>query len=221
MAEIVARARAADTGGLERELIVVDDGSTDGTAAALAVSADVRVLSHHANRGKGAAVKTGLAAAHGDIFLIQDGDLEYCPDDYRIVLEPLLAGKADAVLGTRFAGERPRFFFGQRRSPFFTHYIGNLAIVRLTNLLYDAAISDYEGGYKAFRREAVAGLSITADGFEFDNELVCKLMRRGARITEVSIRYCPRGYEEGKKIRWTDGVRILWTIVRWRFAPLD
>lgn len=218
-AAVVAAAQAADVGGLTREIIVVDDGSSDGTAAVLERLPGVRFLRHAENRGKGGALKTALAAASGDLVLIQDGDLEYDCGDYRAVLAPLVEGRADFVMGSRFLFERPRFFFGERRSPFFTHYIGNLTIVALTNLLYDLNCTDYEGAYKAFRREALAGLSIQAEGFEFDNEVVCRLVRRGSRLVEVPIAYRPRGYEDGKKIGWRDGIRMCWTIVKWRFHP--
>ncbi|MBI4678180.1 MAG: glycosyltransferase family 2 protein [Elusimicrobia bacterium] len=220
IAEVVARVRAADLGGLEREIIVVDDGSSDGTGAVLESLDGITHLSHPVNRGKGAAVKTGFAAAAGRIVLIQDADLEYDPGDCRAVIAPILEGRADAVLGSRFAYERPHFFFGERRSPFFAHYIGNLTIIALTNLLYGHDATDYEGAYKAFRREVVAGLPIEADGFEYDNELVCKLLRLGRRVIEVPIAYHPRSYEEGKKIHWHHGLRIVWTILKWRFLPL-
>jgi len=216
VAEALGRIRAADLGGVEREIIVVDDGSTDGSGEVLRGVPGIRLLAHGRNRGKGAALRTALAAATGEVVLIQDADLEYDPADFRGVLAPILAGEADAVLGSRFAHERPHFFFGPRRSPFFTHYAGNLAIVRLTNLLYGHDATDYEGAIKAFRRDVLVSLRVSADGFEYDNEAVCKLLRRGLRVREVPIRYSPRVYAEGKKIRWHHGVRMLWTIVKWR-----
>ena len=169
------------------------------------------------NGGKGAAVKSGFAAAKGDILMIQDADLEYDPGDYPAMVAPIVEGRADVVMGSRFAYERPHFFFGERVSPFFTHYIGNITITGLTNLLYGRDATDYEGCYKAFTKECLAGLSIEADGFEYDNELICRLLRRGVRLVEVPIRYQPRTYEQGKKIGWRDGLVILWTIIRWRF----
>ncbi|MDE2238272.1 MAG: glycosyltransferase family 2 protein [Elusimicrobia bacterium] len=216
IAAVLSRVLAADA-GIDKEVIVVDDGSSDGTGELLGRTPGVRALRHERNRGKGAAVKTGIAAARGEVVLIQDADLEYEPADYKAVLAPILAGEADAVMGSRFAQERPRFFFGAKRSPFFSHYVGNNMIIALTNSLYGVRYTDYEGAYKAFRRELVAGLKIEADGFEYDNELVCKLLRRGARVAEAPISYQPRSYGEGKKIRWQDGLVMLWTIVKWRF----
>ncbi|MFA6004004.1 MAG: glycosyltransferase family 2 protein [Elusimicrobiota bacterium] len=217
--EVIKCVQAAGIPGVEREIIAVDDGSSDDTGAVLRGLSGIKVMVHPENRGKGAAVKTGFAAATGDIVLIQDADLEYDPADHKAVVAPILEGRADAVMGSRFAHDRPHFFFGPRRSPFFTHYIGNIAIVIATNLLYGHAATDYEGAYKAFRRDLIASIPIAADGFEYDNELICKLLRRGCRLAEVPIKYRPRSYEEGKKIRWHHGVRMLWTIVKWRFLP--
>ena len=212
----IERVRAADAGGLEIEIVVVDDGSRDATPEILATLPGIRVITHATNRGKGAAVKSGFAGATGDIVLIQDADLEYDPRDYKAVVEPIVAGRVEVVLGSRFAAERPHFFFGPAKSPFFTHYIGNLTIIWLTNLLYGVRATDYEGCYKAFTRRLVQSIPIEADGFEYDNELVCKLLRLGHRFEEVPISYLPRTYEHGKKIRWTHGVRMVWTILKWR-----
>jgi glycosyltransferase involved in cell wall biosynthesis len=219
VAEVIAKVRAADVCGLEREIVAVDDGSTDGTLAALRGIGGIKVLEHARNRGKGAALRTALEAATGDVVLIQDGDLEYDPADYPGVLRPIIEGRADVVLGSRFARERPHFFFGPRVSPFFTHYIGNLTIVALTNLLYGTKLTDCEGAYKVFRRETARALKLESEGFEFDNELLCKLLRKGGRVVEAPITYAPRTYQEGKKIRWEDGVYMCWTIVKWRVMP--
>lgn len=217
LAAVIERARRADTAGLALEIVVVDDGSTDGTAEALRAIPGVKAVFRERNGGKGAALKSGFAAASGQILLIQDADLEYDPGDYAVVLRPILEGRADAVLGSRFVRERPRFFFGKKKSPFFTHYIGNITITGLTNLLFGRSFTDYEGCYKAFTASSVAAVRVDADGFEFDNELVCRLLRRGARFAEVPIRYSPRSYEDGKKITWIDGMRIILTILRCRF----
>lgn len=216
IARVIEHVRAADTAGLGLEVIVVDDGSRDRTPAILK-SLGVKALFHETNRGKGAALKTGFAAASGDILLIQDADLEYNPADYPGLLKPLLEDRADVVMGSRFSHERPRFFFGKKKSPFFSHYIGNILITGLTNLLYGGKATDYYACYKAFRRSVLESLPIESDGFAFDNELIGKLLRRGCRMVEVPVRYAPRSYAEGKKITWQDGVGILWTIVKWRF----
>ncbi len=219
IAAVVRHAQAADIGPLTKEVIVVDDGSRDGTLDVLKGLAGIRYLSHERNAGKGAALATGFQAATGDILLIQDADLEYDPRDYRAVIQPIVDERCEVVMGSRFLLERP-VFFGKRRSPYLAHYLGNLLIVRITNRLYRQRFTDYEGCYKAFARKAFASVRVGAQGFEFDNELICKLMRTGVRIMEVPIRYTPRTYEYGKKITWKHGLIILWTIVKWRFLPL-
>jgi glycosyltransferase involved in cell wall biosynthesis len=221
IAQIVERVRRADSAGLEQEIVLIDDGSRDRTAKVIKTIPGVKTLFHPRNRGKGAALKSGFAAATGDILLIQDADLEYDPGDYAVVLKPLLEGRADAVMGSRFTHQRPSFFFGKNRSPFFTHYIGNITITAVTNFLYGQSFTDYEGCYKAFTKQALEKMTFEADGFEFDNELVCRLLRRGARFCEVPVRYSPRSYEQGKKITWKDGVRMIVTILKWRLRPAD
>jgi glycosyltransferase involved in cell wall biosynthesis len=217
IAETIDRVKAVDLGPLDREIIVVDDGSKDRTREILKTIPDIRVVLHERNSGKGAAVKSGFRAATGDIVIIQDADLEYDPQDYRPMVQPIVDGRADVVIGSRFIRERLQFFGKGAKSPFFTHYIGNILIVRLTNALYRQSATDYEGCYKAFSKSIIDSLPIDANGFEYDNELICKLLRRGYRMAEVPITYRPRTYEEGKKIKWQDGVRMMWTIVKWRF----
>ena len=216
---VVRRVQGVNLGPIEKEIIVVDDGSRDGTIEVLKVLSGIRHILHERNAGKGAALTTGFQAATGDIVLIQDADLEYHPEDYRTVIQPIMDGACDAVIGSRFLLYKPKFF-GKRRSPYLTHYIGNKLIVDVTNLLYGQHFTDYEGCYKAFTRTILASTPVEAKGFEFDNELVCKLMRKGARIVEVPIHYTPRTYAHGKKINWKHGVIILWTIVKWRFLPM-
>jgi len=216
---IVRLVQAVDIGSIEKEIIVVNDGSQDGTEQVLKGLPGIRHVSHERNDGKGAALTTGFQAATGDIVLIQDADLEYDPEDYSTVIRPIVEGRSDVVMGSRFLLYQPTFF-GKRRSPYLSHYIGNMVITSITNLLYGARFTDYEGCYKAFRRTVVSATPVQATGFEFDNELICKLLRKGAHIVEVPIRYTPRTYESGKKITWRHGVIILWTIIKWRLAPL-
>ena len=207
---------------VEKEVIVVDDGSQEATKQTLerlGRTLPIRVMTHPRNQGKGAAVKTGFKAAVGDIVLIQDADLEYDPNDYPRLIEPILRGEADVVMGSRFLLEQPRFF-SKDGAPFFSHYLGNKLIIWLTNLLYGFHATDYEGCYKAFRRQVIQETPVRANGFEFDNELICKLLRKRVRIVEVPIHYTPRLYREGKKIRWQHGVKMLWTILKWRVLPM-
>jgi glycosyltransferase involved in cell wall biosynthesis len=216
---VIRRVQAVDLGAIEKEIIVVDDGSRDGTGRILQAIPNIRHLTHTRNVGKGAALTTGFRAATGDIILIQDADLEYDPQDYAAVIQPIVEGRADAVIGSRFILYRMTFF-GNRRSPYLSHYLGNLLVTTITNLLYGQRFTDYEGCYKAFRRSLVASTPISATGFEFDNELMCKLFRKGARVVEVPIRYTPRTYESGKKITWRHGLIMLWTIIKWRARTL-
>lgn len=218
---IVRKVREIALDGVEKEIIVVDDCSTDGTRERLRqFDGQIRAVFHERNRGKGAAVKSGFAVATGDFVIIQDADLEYTPHDYPRLLEPLLRGEAEVVMGSRFLSQKPRFFTAHG-DPFFSHYLGNKIILWLTNWLYGFRATDYEGCYKVFTRQVIRDTLVEADGFEFDNELICKLLRRRRRIVEVPIRYTPRVYREGKKIRWQHGVKMAWTILKWRVMPFS
>lgn len=217
--EIIGRVQVVELAAIEKEIIVVDDASTDDTGCLAGQLGGVRVIRHERNEGKGAAVKSGIAASSGDYVIIQDADLEYEPEDYRWILRPLVDGTADAVMGSRFLFERP-VFFGKRRSPYLSHYVGNLAIIALTNWLYRRRFTDYEACYKAFTRAVLQRTPISANGFEFDNELMCKIIRNGFRVVEVPIHYKPRTYAHGKKITWRHGLVMLWTILKWRMMPI-
>ena len=211
--EILRRVRAADTSGLVKEIVLVDDASTDGTAEILkrlTGAADIKFFSHSVNRGKGAAIRTCLQHATGDIFLIQDADLEYDPADYPKLLKPILDGRADVVYGSRFIG-------GTHRVLLFWHYMANRFLTLLSNMLCNLNLTDMETCYKVFRRECVQDLKLTAERFGIEPELTAKLARRRYRFYETDINYAGRDYTEGKKIGWKDGLAALWFIFRFRF----
>jgi glycosyltransferase involved in cell wall biosynthesis len=195
-----------------REIIVIDDCSHDGTQAVLKekVSQMVdQIIYHPVNRGKGAALRTGFAAATGDILLIQDADLEYNPADYPALLEPLMSGKADAVLGSRFMGGQPH------RVLFFWHMAGNRFLTLLSNVFTNLNLTDIETGYKAFKISLIKSIQIEENRFGVESEIIAKLARRNCRIYEVGISYNGRTYSEGKKVSWKDGVRAIYTILKY------
>jgi glycosyltransferase involved in cell wall biosynthesis len=195
-----------------KEIIVIDDCSGDGTQAVLKerLSQKVdRIIYHPVNRGKGAALRSGFAVATGDIILMQDADLEYSPEDYPVLLEPLISGKADAVFGSRFMGGRPH------RVLFFWHMVGNKFLTLLSNLFTNLNLTDMETGYKAFKAPLIKSIQIQEDRFGVEPEIIAKLARAGCRIYEVGISYSGRTYREGKKINWRDGMRALYAIVKY------
>jgi glycosyltransferase involved in cell wall biosynthesis len=206
---VLDRVRELD---LRTEVIVVDDGSRDGTPDRVEQATDVKLIRHDRNRGKGAAVRTGIKASTGDIVVIQDADLEYDPRDLPRLLGPLLEGVADVVYGTRLRGGGE-----PQRAHLFWHYAGNRLLSLLTNVLYNTTISDMEVGYKAFRGDLVRSLELVSDDFGFEPEVTAKILRRGdVRLYEVPISYYGRTYEEGKKITWRDGFRAVAVLVRFR-----
>jgi glycosyltransferase involved in cell wall biosynthesis len=211
VAEIVRRVRAADV-PLTLDVVVVDDGSTDGTDKVLAAIEDstVRVVTHEKNLGKGAAIRTGLAQARGDLVVIQDADLEYDPDDWPRLIDPVLRHKAVVVYGSRFTGERKNML------PL--HWVGNRFLSLVTNILYSSTLSDMETCYKLFDRRVLDGITVVSNRFDFEPEITAKVLRRGYRIYEVPISYAGREMDEGKKITWRDGLGALKALIKFRFT---
>jgi glycosyltransferase involved in cell wall biosynthesis len=212
LVEILRRMRAVELpDSIEREIVVVDDGSSDGTRDVLRQLGDstVRVVMHEQNRGKGAALRTGFAHATGDYVLVQDADLEYDPEDWPRLIAPVLAGKARVVYGSRFTGER--------RNMLFFHWVGNRFLSLITNVLYNTTLSDMETCYKLIDRSLLTRIQVHADRFDFEPEITAKLLKAGVRIYEVPISYTGREVDEGKKITWLDGFSALWTLVKYRF----
>jgi glycosyltransferase involved in cell wall biosynthesis len=205
--EIVARIQATP---FAKEIIIVDDGSTDGTREKLlelAQTPDVQVVYHEHNRGKGAALRAGFSKAKGDIIIVQDSDLEYNPAEYGALLQPIVNGKADVVYGSRFLG-------GPHRVLYYWHSVGNHLLTTLSNMFSDLNLTDMETGYKIFRREVIAAMTLKSDRFGFEPEFTSKIARNGWRVYEVPISYSGRTYQEGKKIGWKDGVSALFAIIR-------
>jgi len=209
--EIIKRVQAT---GLADEILLVDDGSVDGTRDILKEldgQGAIRVFYHERNQGKGAAVRTGIKNATGDVLLIQDADLEYDPRDYPKLLQPLEEGVADVVYGSRFLG-------APRRVAMFWHMVANKLLTLMTNVLYDTILTDMETGYKVFRREIVEGMPLHARRFEFEPEFTAKILKRGVRIFEVPITFNPRDYDEGKKIGMSDAFEAIWALLKYRFV---
>ncbi|HCS47612.1 MAG TPA: glycosyl transferase [Candidatus Aminicenantes bacterium] len=211
IAEIIRRVRVVDV-GMDKEIIVVDDGSTDGTREILQamVLPELKVVLQERNQGKGAALRTGFAAAGGDIILVQDADLEYDPQEYPRLLEPILDGRADVVYGSRFLG-------GPHRVLYFWHYVGNRFLTTFSNVLSNLNLTDMETCYKVVRREVLGKIKLKSSHFGFEPEITMKLAKLKCRVYEVPISYSGRDYAEGKKIGWKDGLAALFHLIRFRF----
>jgi glycosyltransferase involved in cell wall biosynthesis len=209
--EIVRRVQATK---LVDEIIIVDDGSTDGTRALITTmdgKDNVKVILHEKNQGKGAAVRSGISAATGDVLMIQDADLEYDPREYPNLMKPIEEGLADVVYGSRFLG-------APHRAILFWNMVANKLLTLMTNILYNNILTDMETGYKVFKREVVADMKIHAKRFDFEPEFTAKILRSHVRIFEVPITFNPRDYSEGKKIKMKDAFEAVWTLLKYRFV---
>lgn len=201
--------------GLKKEIIVVDDGSTDGTVVQLKRFKEIKKIFHKQNQGKGAAVRNGINNATGDIIIIQDADLEYDPSYYSILLKPILQNHAEIVYGTRLVNY-PLNLWGKNKTVLPTHLIANKVLTALTNLLYGANLTDMETCYKVFRRTCLNGINLRSKGFEFEPEITAKFLKKGYQIIEVPIKVKPRTHQEGKKISWLDGFKAIFALLKYR-----
>ncbi len=210
----IAGDRPREVVHLHQEIIAVDDGSRDRSLEILReaeAEGILKVIVHEKNQGKGAAIRTAIQHATGEILLIQDADLEYDPRDYPLLLQPILEGRTDVVYGSRFLG-------GPRKAMLFRHMLGNKFLTFLTNLLYDSILTDMETCYKVFRKEVLEGVPLHARRFELEPEITAKILKRGYRIYEVPISYTGREYEEGKNITWRDAFPAIWALIKYRFV---
>ncbi|MFN8001134.1 MAG: glycosyltransferase family 2 protein [Acidobacteriota bacterium] len=213
--EIIQRVEAVNLGDVRKELIIVDDGSKDGTREVLkqmAQDSQHKIYFHGQNMGKGAALRTALTYAQGDIILIQDADLEYDPAEYTELIKPILEGRADVVYGSRLTGGKVARAFN------FWHYLGNKMLTFVTNVLYNAILTDMETCYKVFRADVIKNFQIKSNKFDFEPEITAKILKRRYKLYEMPISYYGRDFDEGKKITWRDGFAAIWALVKYRFV---
>ena len=213
--EIIKKVEEAEIGDVRKELIIVDDGSKDGTRDVLremSQNSPYKIYFHGQNMGKGAALRTALHYATGDIILIQDADLEYDPAEYAELIKPVIEGKADVVYGSRLTGGKVARAFN------FWHYLGNKLLTFITNVLYNAILSDMETCYKVFRTDVIKSFLIKSNRFDFEPEITAKVLKRKYKLYEMPISYYGRDFAEGKKITWRDGFAAVWALVKYRFV---
>jgi glycosyltransferase involved in cell wall biosynthesis len=213
--EIITRVKEVTLGDVRKEIIIVDDGSKDGTREVLqqlSQSNEYKIYFHAQNMGKGAALRTALTYAEGDIILIQDADLEYDPREYMELLTPILEGRADVVYGSRLSGGKVARAFN------FWHFVGNKLLTFITNLLYNAILSDMETCYKVFRADVIKNIQIKSNRFDFEPEITAKVLKRKHKLYELPISYYGRDFSEGKKITWRDGFAAIWALIKYRFV---
>ena len=218
VAQILSKVNEVKLPNADKEIIVVNDGSSDNTDKILtAQKIKFKYLKHKKNLGKGAAIRTGIKVATGNIVLIQDADLEYNPQDYLKLLEPILENKVSVVYGTRLANY-PLKFWGKDKTVLPTHLLANKFLTLLTNLLYSSKLTDMETGYKVFKKEVLDSISIKSNKFDFEAEVTIRILKKNIKILEIPIITQPRGYNEGKKIGWKDGVSAVWTLIKYKFT---
>ncbi|MFN0111592.1 MAG: glycosyltransferase family 2 protein [Blastocatellia bacterium] len=213
--EIIAKVEAVNLGDVSKELIIVDDGSKDGTREVLKQMAETskhKIYFHGQNMGKGAALRTALHYAEGDIILVQDADLEYDPAEYVELIKPILEGRADVVYGSRLTGGKVGRAFN------FWHLLGNKMLTLVTNILYNATLTDMETCYKVFRADVIKQFQIKSNKFDFEPEITAKILKRKYKLYEMPISYYGRDFDEGKKITWKDGFGAIWALVKYRFV---
>ena len=214
ISEVIEKVKSTKINNITKEIIVVDDFSTDNTRNILKKIKDksIKILYHKKNMGKGASIITGIKNSSGDIILIQDADLEYSPNEYERLLKPIINNNAKVVYGSRIDSIRNNI-----KNMYKLHYIGNILLTLITNLLYNAKITDMETGYKVFKREVLQNINLKAKRFDFEPEVTAKILKKGYKIYEVPINFLGRKFDEGKKITWVDGIKAVYYLIKYRF----